>query len=146
MHIHCTLSALKETTFNVIKILYAYLAPEYSQRLFSQQNAEYNLRNLKGKLTLPKPSGACLYNNLPQYLRNADSIWRFKRTIKQVSDLSDSHTAAVKRFLLFLFSLTDDFPCLNKVYLLTYYANEAKFWLWIFSKFSYVTSAGKRSP
>ena len=61
------------------------LAPEYLQRLFSQRDAEYNLRNLEGKLTLPKPntnylkrsfcySGACLWNNLPQYLRNADSI------------------------------------------------------------------------
>ena len=80
------------------------LAPEYLQRLFSQRDAEYNLRNLEGKLTLPKPntnylkrsfcySGACLWNNLPQYLRNADSIGQFKRTIKQVSDLSDSHTA-----------------------------------------------------
>ena len=80
------------------------LAPEYLQRLFSQRDAEYNLRNLEGKVTLPKPntnylkrsfcySGACLWNNLPQYLRNADSLGQFKRTIKQVSDLSDSHTA-----------------------------------------------------
>ena len=80
------------------------LAPEYLQRLFSQRDTGYNLRNLEGKLTLPKPntnylkrsfcySGACLWNNLPQYLRNADSIGQFKRTIKQVSDLSDSHTA-----------------------------------------------------
>jgi len=80
------------------------LAPEYLQRLFSQRNAEYNLRNLEGKLTLPKSntnylklsfsySGACLWNNLPQYFRNADSIEQFKRTIKQVSDLSDSYTA-----------------------------------------------------
>ena len=83
------------------------LVPEYLQRLFSQRDAEYNLRNVEGKLTLPKPnttdylkrsfcySGACLGNNynLPQYLRNADSIGQFKRTIKQVSDLSDSHTA-----------------------------------------------------
>ena len=80
------------------------LAPEYLQRLFSQRHAEYNLRNLEDKLTLPKPntnylkrsfcfSGAYLWNNLPQYLRNADSIGQFKRTIKQVSDLSDSHMA-----------------------------------------------------
>ena len=52
------------------------LAPEYLQRLFSQRDAEYNLRNLEAKLTLPKPntnhlkrsfcySGACLWNNLP---------------------------------------------------------------------------------
>ena len=32
------------------------LAPEYLQRLFSQRDAEYNLRNLVGKLTLPKPN------------------------------------------------------------------------------------------
>ena len=82
------------------------LAPEYLQRLFSQGDAEYNLRKLEGKLTLPKPNtnylkrsffyrGTCLWNNLPQYLRNADSIVQFKRTFKQVSDLSDSHTAII---------------------------------------------------
>ena len=33
------------------------LAPEYLQRLFSQRNAEYNLRHLEGKLfTLPQPN------------------------------------------------------------------------------------------
>ena len=80
------------------------LAPEYLQRLFTQRHAEYNLRNPLDKLALPKPhtnylkrsfcySGACLWNNLPQELKEAGSIAQFKRRIKQVSDLSDSHTA-----------------------------------------------------
>ena len=82
------------------------LAPEYLQRLFTQRHAEYNLRNLLDKLALPKPhtkylkrrfcySGACLWNNLPQELKEAGSIAQFKRSIKQVSDLSDSHTATL---------------------------------------------------
>jgi len=48
----------------------------YLKRLFSQRVAEYNLRNLEGKLTVPKPnidylkrsfcySGACLWNKFP---------------------------------------------------------------------------------
>ena len=86
------------------KTIHDLACPGILQRRFSQRNAEYNLRNLEGKLTLSKPntnylkrsfsySEACLWNNLPQYLRNADSIGKFKRTIKQVSDLSDPHTA-----------------------------------------------------
>ena len=80
------------------------LASEYLQRLFTQRHAEYNLRNLEGKLALPKLhtnylkrsfwySGACLWNKLPQKLKEASSIGKFKRNIKQVFDLSDSHTA-----------------------------------------------------
>ena len=57
------------------------LAPEYLQCLFTQRHVnDYNLRNLEGKLSLPKPntnylkrsfcySGACLWNNLPQDLK-----------------------------------------------------------------------------
>ena len=63
-----------------------------------------------------------MWNNLSQYLINADSIGQFKRTIKQVSDLSDSHMAISCKaffFIFIFFSFTDDFPCLNKVYLLT---------------------------
>jgi len=61
------------------------LAMEYLQRLFTQRHAEYTLRNLEGTLALPKPqtnnlkrsfcySGACLWNNLPQELKEAGSV------------------------------------------------------------------------
>ena len=81
------------------------LAPEYLQYLFTQRHVnDYNLRNLEGKLSLPKPNtsylkrsfcynGACLWNNLPQDLRRVGSIGQFKRGIKKVSVISDSHTA-----------------------------------------------------
>ena len=70
------------------------LAPDYLQLLFTQHHVnEYNLRNLEGKLWLPKPntnylkrsfsySEACLWNNLPQDLKSVDSIRQFKRHIK----------------------------------------------------------------
>ena len=70
------------------------LAPEYLQCLFTQRHFNgYNLRNLEGKLSLPKPnsnylkrsfcySGACLWNNLPQDLKSVGSIGQFKRGIK----------------------------------------------------------------
>ena len=38
-------------------------------------------------------SGACLWNNLPQDLKSVGSIGQFKRGIKKVSEISDSHTA-----------------------------------------------------
>ena len=82
------------------------LAPDYLQCLFTQRHVvnDYNLRNLEGKLSLPKPntnylkrsfcySGACLWNNLPQDLKSVASIGLFKLCIKKVSEISDSHTA-----------------------------------------------------
>ena len=80
------------------------LAPEYLQSLFSQRHSAYNLRNSEGMLTLSKPntnylkrsfsySGAMLWNNLPKSLKNAASIEHFKRNVKKVADISDSHTA-----------------------------------------------------
>ena len=80
-------------------------APEYLSCLFTQRHVnDYNLRNLEGRLSLPKPntnylkrsfcySGACLWNNLPQDLKSVRSIGQFKRGIKKVSGISDSHTA-----------------------------------------------------
>ena len=71
------------------------LAPEYLQCLFTQRYFNgYNLRNLEGKLSLPKPntnylkrsfcySGACLWNNLPQDLKSVGSIGQFKRGIRR---------------------------------------------------------------
>ena len=63
------------------------LAPDYLQCLFTQRHVnDYNLRNLEGKLSLPKPntnylkrsfcySGACLWNNLPQELKKRFLYW-----------------------------------------------------------------------
>ena len=80
------------------------LAPKYLQSLFSQRHSAYNLRNSEGRLTLSKPnanylkrsfsySGAMLWNNLPKNLKNAASVEHFKRNIKKVAVISDSHTA-----------------------------------------------------
>ena len=81
------------------------LAPKYLHQLFTPRRSEYNLRNLEGKLALTKPhtnylkrsfsySGALLWNNLPQEMRDTDSIGLFKRKISnRISDISDSHTA-----------------------------------------------------
>ena len=81
------------------------VVPEYLRCLFTQRHVnDYNLRNLEGKLSLPKPntnylkqsfcySGACLWNNLPQGLKSVGSIGQFKRGIKKISEISDSHTA-----------------------------------------------------
>ena len=80
------------------------LAPEYLQSLFSQRHSAYNLRNSEGMLILSKPntnylkrsfsySGAMSWNNLPKSLKNAASIEHFKRNVKKVADISDSHTA-----------------------------------------------------
>ena len=74
------------------------LAPDYLQCHFTQRHVnDYNLRNLEGKLSLPKLntnylkrsfcySGACLWNNLPQDLKSVTSIGQFKRGIKKVSE------------------------------------------------------------
>ncbi|CAH3186535.1 unnamed protein product [Porites evermanni] len=85
-------------------LLSLIVAPEYLLSLFSQRHSAYNLRNSEGRLTLSKPStnylkrsfsysGAILWNNLPKNLKNAASVKHFKRNIKKVADISDSHTA-----------------------------------------------------
>ena len=68
-------------------------APEYLSCLFTQRHVnDYNLRNLEGRLSLPKPntnylkrsfsySGDCLWNNLPQDLKSVGSTGQFKRGI-----------------------------------------------------------------
>ena len=82
-------------------------APEYllQQCLFTQRHVnDHNLRNLEGKLSLPKPntnylkrsfcySGTCLGKNLTQDLKSVGSFGQFKRGIKKVSKISDSNTA-----------------------------------------------------
>ena len=40
-------------------------------------------------------SGAMLWNNLPKCLKNAVSVNNFKHIIKNVADISYSHTAIV---------------------------------------------------
>ena len=80
------------------------LVPEYLQSLFSQRHSAYNLINSDGRLSLSKPntnylkrsfsySGAMLWKNLPKSLKNASSVEHFKRSIKKLADISDSHTA-----------------------------------------------------
>ena len=84
------------------------LAPEYLQCLFSQRHSVYNLRDSKGKLTLPKTSinylkrsfsysGAILWNNMPKSLKHAVYDNHFKQLFKKVAqaDRSDSHTEIV---------------------------------------------------
>jgi len=66
------------------------LASEYLQCLFTQQHVnDYNLRNLE-EVSLSKPNinylkqsfshiWACLWNNLPQYLKRIGSIGQLKQ-------------------------------------------------------------------
>ena len=96
----------KTESFNYVWNI-EWTCPDYLQRLFTQRHVnEYNFKNLEGKLSLRKPntnylkrsfshSGACLWNNLPQDLKSVNSIELFKRRIKKVSEISDSHTAIV---------------------------------------------------
>ena len=82
------------------------LAPEYHQILFCQRRSVYSLRDSEGKLTLPKPStnyvkrsfsysGAMLWINMPESLKNVVSVNHFKQLVKKVAlaDISDSSTA-----------------------------------------------------
>ncbi|CAH3188954.1 unnamed protein product [Porites evermanni] len=73
-------------------------------QIIKRRHSAYNLRNSEGRLTLSKPStnylkrsfsysGAMLWNNLPKNLKNAASVEHFKRNIKKVAAISDSHTA-----------------------------------------------------
>lgn len=74
---------------------------EYLQCLFSQRHvSDYNIRNLEGKRSLPKPlitsneafviTGIICGITCPQ---NAGFIGQFKRGIKKLYDISDFHTA-----------------------------------------------------
>ena len=40
-------------------------------------------------------SGAALWNNLPDSLKKVGSVDRFKRNLKKISNISDSHTAVM---------------------------------------------------
>ena len=76
----------------------------HSKRLPTQYYSNYNLRNSEGKLALPKPRtnylkrsfsyrGDTLWNHLLSSLKNVGSVDQFKRNLKKVSSISDSHTA-----------------------------------------------------
>ena len=65
-------------------------APSYLKSLFSVRTLEYDVRNNRSKLNIPKPrtnylkrsicySGALLWNNLPQEIRNLPNLSQFKR-------------------------------------------------------------------
>ena len=86
------------------------LTPEYLQRLLSQSYSNYNLRNSEGKLALPKPrtnylkrrfsySGAALWNNLPDSLKNVGSLDQFKRLKSQedIQHIGFPHGSHVKQ-------------------------------------------------
>ena len=100
LSLHCK----KKKAFIIYETLNE-LTPDYFQYLFTQHHVnDYNFRNLEGKLSLPKPNAkylkksfcynkAYLWNNLPQDLKSIGSIGQFKRGIKKVSEISDSHTA-----------------------------------------------------
>ena len=67
-------------------------APSYLRSLFSVRTLEYDVRNNQSiKLHIPKPrtnylkrsicySGALLWHNLPQEIRNLPNLSQFKRT------------------------------------------------------------------
>ena len=65
-------------------------APSYLKSLFSVRTLDYDVRNNRSKLNIPKPrtnylkrsisySGALLWNNLPQEIRNLPNLSQFKR-------------------------------------------------------------------
>ena len=65
-------------------------ARSYLKSLFSVRTLEYDFRNNRSKLNIPKPrtnylkrsicySGALLWNNLPQEIRNLPNLSQFKR-------------------------------------------------------------------
>ena len=86
------------------------LAPDYLQCLFTQRHVnDYNLKDIEGKLSLPKPNTnylkrsfsyirTCLWNNLLQDLKSVRSIAQFKRGIKEgICDIRFPHGDHVKQ-------------------------------------------------
>ena len=80
------------------------LAPPYLCNLFAPRKPNYNFRNAKKKLMLPKPrtdylkrsfsySGALLRNNLPEEIRTSNSLGLFKRSSNRWFADQYSHTA-----------------------------------------------------
>ena len=80
------------------------LAPAYLCNLFFPSTPNYDFRNAKKKLLLPKPrtdylmrsfsySGAFLWNNLPEDIRTSNSLGFFKRSSHKWFSDQYSHTA-----------------------------------------------------
>ena len=77
------------------------LAPRISTKSFLSSSLCLQLKKLWGKADPVQTnylkwsfshSGAMLWNILPKSLKNAASVEHFKRNIKKVADMSDSHT------------------------------------------------------
>ena len=71
------------------------LTPKYLSELFKPYSTDYNLRNVDKKVALPFPhtdflkrsfsySGAMIWNDLPQNIRNIESLNSFKREINKM--------------------------------------------------------------
>ena len=80
------------------------LAPAYLCNLFVPWTPNYDFRNAKKKLLLPKPrtdylkrsfsySAAILWNNLPEDIRTSNSLGFFKRSSHRWFSDEYSHTA-----------------------------------------------------
>ena len=80
------------------------LAPAYLCNLFVPRLLNYDFRNAKKKLLLPKPrtdylkysfsySGAILWNNLPEEINTSNSLTFFKRSYNKWFSGQYSHTA-----------------------------------------------------
>ena len=70
------------------------MAPKYLRSKFERREIEYNLRDSENKLDVPLPrtnyyknsfdySGAILWNSLPRNVREAESLGKFKRLLKE---------------------------------------------------------------
>ena len=69
------------------------LAPEYMPSMFIHRDTVYSLRDVEGKLNIPKPRtnylknsfsyiGAVLWNSLPLGLRQAETLESFKAGLR----------------------------------------------------------------
>ena len=126
------------------------LAPAYLCNLFSPRISNYDLRDVNGKLLLPKPrtdflkrrfsySGAFLWNNLPEEVRTANSLDVFKRSVP-VGLLISTPTRQICKPVIenfYLFSIVILIflkPCINKVFIHSFIL-ECVFFSFFFSLF-----------
>ena len=122
------------------------LTSDYLQCLFTQRHVnDYNLRNLEGKLSLPKPnanclkrsfccSGACLWNNssCPKISKALILLASLNGVLRRYLRYRIPATwqlckTVVMSFSFLTFSLTDDSPCLNRdLYLHLHFERSSK--------------------
>ena len=131
------------------------LAPAYLCNLFSPRISNYDLRDVNGKLLLPKArtdylkrsftySGALLWNNLPEEARTANSLGVFKRSVP-VGLLISTPTRQICKPVIenfYLFSIVILIflkPCINKVFIHSFIL-ECVFFLSFFLSFSFSLS------